>query len=367
MTVSVPLLDLQQQFLSIQAEVRAAIERVLASQHFILGPEVAALEQEIAQLVGCSHAIGVSSGTDALLCALMAIGLAPGDEVIVPTFTFFATAGCVSRLGARPVFADIEPSTFNMDVAQLPELITSRTRAIIPVHLFGQCADMDPILDVAAQNALIVIEDAAQALGAKYKGRYAGSLGHLGCYSFFPSKNLGACGDGGMIVTQDERLAERCRLLRTHGAKPKYFHSLVGGNFRLDALQAAILRVKLRYLSDWTAGRRRNARSYDELLTDARVVRPAVAPYNEMVYNQYVIRHAARDALRAHLGRSGISTEIYYPMPLHLQECFASLGGRTGDLPVAEETARQVLALPIYPELTAEQQCDVAQCIRDFG
>ncbi len=365
--MNVPLLDLKAQFAAIETEIREAMDRVITSQMFILGPEVSALEAEVAAFVGCAHGIGVTSGTDALLVAMMAIGVGPGDEVIVPTFTFFATAGCVSRLGARPVFADIEPDTYNIDVSRLDRLITPRTKAIIPVHLFGQCADMDPILDLAAARGITVIEDAAQALSARYKGRQAGAIGHIGCYSFFPSKNLGGFGDGGMIVTNDAAIGERCRLLRMHGAHPKYYHKFIGGNFRLDALQAAVLRVKLRYLNAWSEARRRNAARYDELLRDAPVVRPVIRPYNESIFNQYVIRHARRDELRAHLQAAGVGVEIYYPVPLHLQECFAPLGGRPGDCPVAEEAARQVLALPIYPELTPEMQAYVAQCIRAFN
>ncbi len=365
--MNVPLLDLKAQFASIEKPVREAIDRVIASQYFILGPEVAGLEAEIGAFTGCSQAIGVSSGTDALLCAMMAVGVGPGDEVVLPTFTFFATAGCVSRLGARPVFADIEPDTYNLDVAKLPRHITPKTKAIIPVHLYGQCADMDPIMDLVKGRNITVIEDAAQALSAKYKGRQAGSLGHMGCFSFFPSKNLGCFGDGGMIVTNDAALGERCRLLRMHGAHPKYYHKRIGGNFRLDALQAAILRVKLKYLNDWSAARRRNAKRYDELLAGTAVTRPVIRDYNESIFNQYVIRHPSRDALREHVQKAGIGTEIYYPVPLHLQECFADLGGKPGDLPVSEEAARQVLALPIYPELTPEMQAYVAETIRGFA
>ncbi len=365
--MKVPLLDLKAQFRTIEKDIRAAIDRVLESQHFIMGPEVTGLESEVAAFTQCSHAVGVSSGTDAILCALMACGVGPGDEVIVPTFTFFATAGCVSRLGARPVFADIEPDTYNIDPAKLGSLITPKTKAIIPVHLFGQCAEMDPIMDLVKGRNIYVIEDAAQALSAKYRGRPAGSIGHIGCFSFFPSKNLGAFGDGGMITTNDAALGERCALLRTHGSKPKYYHKIVGGNFRLDALQAAILRVKLKHLNDWSAARRRNAATYDRLLDGAAVTRPVVRPYNEMIFNQYVIRSKKRDALRKHLEERQVGTEIYYPLPLHIQECFANLGGREGQCPVAEAAAREVLALPIYPELTGEQQQYVAQCIREFN
>lgn len=364
--MNVPLLDLKPQFAAIEKEIREAIDRVITSQYFILGPEVSGFESEVAAFVGCTHAIGVTSGTDALLCAMMAAGVGAGDEVIVPTFTFFATAGCVSRLGAKPVFVDIEPDTYNLDVSQLSRRISPRTKAIIPVHLFGQCADMDAIMDLVADTKIVVIEDAAQALSAKYKGRQAGSIGHMGCYSFFPSKNLGGFGDGGMIVTSNAELAERCRMLRMHGMHPKYYHKYVGGNFRLDALQAAVLRVKLKYLNIWSAARRRNADRYHELLAGASVTLPVIRPYNESIFNQYCIRHAARDALRDHLQKCGIATEIYYPVPLHMQECFAYLGGKAGEFPVSEEAARQILALPIYPELTPEMLAHVANSIRSF-
>lgn len=364
--MKVPLLDLKAQFLSIEKEVRAAMERVLDTQHFILGPEVAGLESEVAAFVGAAHGIGVSSGTDAILCALMAVGVGPSDEVIVPTFTFFSTAGCVSRLGAKPVFADIEPDTYNIDVSKLSKLITPRTKAIMPVHLFGACADMDAIMELAAGRKIVVIEDAAQALSAKYKGRPAGSLGHIACFSFFPSKNLGGFGDGGMITTNDAALGEKCRLIRTHGSKPKYYHKMVGANFRLDALQAAVLRAKLPHLPAWSEGRRRNAAKYDKLLAGGPVKLPVVRAFNEMIYNQYCIRSTKRDALQQHMKDKGIGTEIYYPVPLHVQECFADLGYKPGSLPVAEEAAKQVLALPIYPELTDEQIDYVAECVRSF-
>jgi dTDP-4-amino-4,6-dideoxygalactose transaminase len=365
--MKVPLLDLKAQFQTIEQDVRAAMDRVLASQHFILGPEVSGLESEVAAMVGCSQAIGVSSGTDALLCAMMAVGVGPGDEVIVPTFTFFATAGCVGRLGATPIFADVEPDTYNLDLVKLPKLITPKTKVIMPVHLFGQCADMDAIMEMVAGKKITVIEDAAQALSAKYKGRQAGNLGHLACFSFFPSKNLGGFGDGGMITTNNPELGERCRILRTHGSKPKYYHRMVGGNFRLDALQAAVLRAKLPHLEAWSEARRRNARRYDEMLADAGVGRPVIRDYNTTIYNQYVIRSPRRDELQKYLTEHGVGNEIYYPVPMHVQECFASLGGHPGRCPVAEKAAKEVLALPIYPELTVEQQQYVAQCIRDFG
>jgi dTDP-4-amino-4,6-dideoxygalactose transaminase len=365
--MKVPLLDLKAQFLSIEKEVRAAIERVLDTQHFIMGPEVIGLESEVASFVGCGHGIGVSSGTDAILCALMALDIGPGDEVIVPTFTFFSTAGCVSRLRATPVFADIEADTYNLDVKALPRLITKKTKAIMPVHLFGACADMDTIMEMVKGTKIAVIEDAAQALSSKYNGRRAGSLGHIACFSFFPSKNLGGYGDGGMITTNDAHLGEKCRLIRTHGSKPKYYHKIVGANFRLDALQAAVLRAKLPHLDAWSAARRRNAVMYDKLLAGGPVKRPVVRGFNETIYNQYCIRSTKRDALQAHLKEKGIGTEIYYPVPLHVQECFADLGYKPGSLPVSEEAAKQVLALPIYPELTEEQIKYVAETVRNFG
>ncbi|MGD8451003.1 MAG: DegT/DnrJ/EryC1/StrS family aminotransferase [Phycisphaerae bacterium] len=364
--MKVPLLDLKAQFCTIEKDIRAAIDRVFETQRYILGPEVTGLEEEIAAFTNCSHAVGVSSGTDALLCAMMAAGVGPGDEVILPTFTFFATAGCVSRLGARPVFADVEPDTYNLDVAKLPGLITDKTKAIMPVHLFGQCADMDAIMAMVARKNIVVIEDAAQALSSRYKDRPAGTLGHIACFSFFPSKNLGCCGDGGMVTTNDAALGDRCRILRAHGSKPKYYHKIIGGNFRLDALQAAILRVKLPHLNDWSEGRRRNAARYDELLAGAGVTLPVIRDYNTTIYNQYVIRSPYRDELRQYLTDHEIGSEIYYPVPMHVQECFADLGGKPGDCPVSEKAAAEVLALPIYPELTDEQLQFVAQCVREF-
>lgn len=364
--MKVPLLDLKAQFVTIEKDLRAAIDRVFETQQYIMGPEVTGLENEVAAYSGCKFGIGVSSGTDAILCALMAVGIGPGDEVIVPTFTFFATAGCVSRLGARPVFADVEPDTYNLDVAKLPALLTARTKVIMPVHLFGQCADLDPIMEIAASRKITVIEDAAQSIGSKYKGRPAGSVGHLGCFSFFPSKNLGCCGDGGMIVTNDQALAERCAILRQHGSKPKYYHKFVGANFRLDAMQAAILRAKLPHLPAWSEARRRNAARYNKLLAGSGVTLPVIRSYNETIYNQYVIRHPRRDELRQHLQDKQIGTEIYYPLPLHLQECFKDVGGPPGSLPVAEQAAKEVLALPIYPELTEAMQGYVAESVRAF-
>jgi dTDP-4-amino-4,6-dideoxygalactose transaminase len=367
---SVPLLDLKAQYAAIRGEVQAALEPVLESQHFILGPEVEALEAEVARYSGCRFGIGVSSGTDALLLALMALGVGPGDEVITTPFTFFATAGCIHRVGARPVFADIEPESFNLDPARVEAAVTKKTRAIIPVHLFGQCAEMDALGAVAARHKLAVIEDAAQAIGAEYRGRRAGSMGAAGCFSFFPSKNLGGFGDGGMITTDDAGLAARMRVLRNHGAEPKYYHKLIGGNFRLDALQAAVLRVKLRHLDAWSAARQANAARYRRLFAaaglDGRVRLPAELPGRRHIYNQFSIRAERRDALKAHLAGRKVGQEVYYPVPLHLQECFAGLGYQRGSLPESERAAAEALALPIYPELAEAQQQYVVDSVAGF-
>jgi dTDP-4-amino-4,6-dideoxygalactose transaminase len=363
----IPLLDLQGQYRPLRDEILAAIARVCDSQRFIGGPEVEGLEREIAEHLGVAHAVGLSSGTDALLAALMALGVGPGDEVITPTFSFFATAGCVSRIGATPKLVDIDPLTYNIDPAAAAAAITSRTRAIIPVHLYGQCADMDPLLEAADRRGVSVIEDAAQAIGSTYKGRAAGAMGKAGCFSFFPSKNLGAFGDAGLLTTGDAALAHEVRLLRNHGAEPKYFHQRIGGNFRLDALQAAVLRVKLPHLNRWTAMRRANADRYDALFRESaaadRITLPARVPDRNHIFNQYVIRVPRRDAVRAHLEAAGIATEIYYPVPFHLQQCFAPLGYRRGDFPHAEAAAAETLALPIYGELTAAQQAEVVRAV----
>jgi dTDP-4-amino-4,6-dideoxygalactose transaminase len=369
MTMHVPLLDLKAQYSTIRREIHEAIEAVLESQHFILGPEVQALEGEIAALCTARFAVGVSSGTDALLAALMAIGMEAGDEVITTTYSFFATAGVIARLGARPVFVDIDPKTFNIDNAAIAKKITSRTRAIIPVHLFGQCAAMDPIMEAAKANGIYVIEDAAQAIGARdEQGRRAGTVGDFGCFSFFPSKNLGAFGDAGMVVTDDAELAERLRVIRVHGGKPKYHHKLVGGNFRLDALQAAILRVKLKHLARWTEMRRVNANRYRSLLEGMGLSSRISAPRDSAghIYNQFVVSLPDRDRLWSFLRERGVETEIYYPVPLHLQDCFAEFGYRPGDFPHAESAARESLALPIYPELSEEQQRYVIKQITEF-
>jgi len=366
--MKVPLLDLTAQYSAVRWEIRTAIERVCDTQNFILGPEVAAFEQEIAAFCGAGHAVGVSSGTDALLVALMAAGVGAGDEVVTTSFTFFATAGVIARLGARPVFVDIEAGGFNLDPEEVVGRIGPRTKAILPVHLFGRCAGMDALIENALRHGCAVIEDAAQALGARdYHGRSAGTSGHIGCFSFFPSKNLGAFGDAGMAVTSDAKLADTLRVLRVHGGKPKYHHRLIGGNFRLDALQAAVLRVKLKYLPLWIEARRRNAARYRELFSQAglsAVVLPQDSPGH--IYNQFVIRCAGRNELQTFLRRQGVETEIYYPVPLHLQECFADLGYRRGQFPRAEAAAEQVLALPIYPELREDQQSYVVDRVRDF-
>jgi dTDP-4-amino-4,6-dideoxygalactose transaminase len=367
--VPVPLLDLKAQYATIREEVRATVDRVLESQQFILGAEVESLEKEIAAYSQCKHGIGMSSGTDALLVALMALDLVPGDEVIVPTYTFFATAGSVARLGAKPVFVDIDPQTFNLDLEQVEAAITPRTRAIMPVHLFGQMADMDTLMDIAQRNDLIVIEDAAQAIGAEYRGRRAGSIGQIGCFSFFPSKNLGGIGDGGMITTNDDALAQKMMRLRNHGMHPKYYHQLIGGNFRLDAIQAAVLRVKLKYLDGWSARRQLNATCYRDLFSRAeldRVTLPTEAANRTHIYNQFVIRCPQRDELMAYLKANAIGVEVYYPVSLHEQECFAYLGYLRGDFPCSEQAANETLALPIYPELTPDMQASVVDAIAAF-
>jgi dTDP-4-amino-4,6-dideoxygalactose transaminase len=361
--MNVPLLDLKAQYQTIQTELEAAALRALRDGRYILGPEVGELECALAGYTGAKHVIGCASGSDALLLALMALDVGPGDEVITTPHTFFATVGSIARLGAKTVFADIDPATFNIQVQGLKSKVTRRTKAIIPVHLFGQCADLDPILALG----IPVIEDAAQAIGAKYKGRQAGTMGAMGTFSFFPSKNLGGAGDGGAICTHDDALAEKLRILRVHGSKPKYYHPLLGINSRLDTLQAAILRVKLNHLDEWHAARRRNAARYDELLNglpDLR--RPVAGPDRFHIYNQYTIRTSRRDALREHLTKAGIGTEIYYPVPMHLQKCFANLGYKAGDFPEAERAAAESLSLPIYPELTGDQLEYVAGKIAEF-
>jgi len=367
----VPLLDLKAQYQTIRSEIQEAINRVCESQYFILGPEVEAFEREVAMYSQCEYGIGLSSGTDALLVALMALDIGPGDEVITTPYSFFATVGCIARLRAQPVLVDIDPETYNMDPKLIESTITSRTRAIIPVHLFGQMADMDPIMDLAQHHNIVVIEDAAQAIGSEYHGKQAGSIGHMGCFSFFPSKNLGGFGDGGMVVTNDGKLAERIRLLRGHGASPKYYHKFVGGNFRLDALQAAVLRVKLKYLDEWTTARQRNAAKYRKLFEDSSlsgtdVQLPVDKGYGRHIYNQFVIRTKSRDDLKSYLKFHQIGCEIYYPLPLHMQECFQDMGYQVGDFPTSEAAARETLALPIYPELTEAMQRTVVAAIEKF-
>jgi dTDP-4-amino-4,6-dideoxygalactose transaminase len=365
--MKVPLLDLKAQHASIRSEIDAALTEVFESQHFILGPQVAQCESRIATYCGCSHAVGVSSGSDALLACLMAEEIGTGDEVITTPYTFFATVGAIARVGAIPVFVDIDPITYNLDVSELASKITGRTRAIIPVHLYGQMADMDPVMAVAQEHGLVVIEDAAQAIGAEYKGRRAGSIGDYGCLSFFPSKNLGAAGDGGMILTNGFERAERLKCLRMHGSKPKYHHRIVGGNFRLDTIQAAIVSTKLNYLDQWTSARQRNAARYDRLFGEARLpITLPVVVTERHIFNQYVIRSARRDELQAHLQKHGVATEVYYPVPMHLQECFAYLGYTAGDFPESERAARETLALPVYPELTEAQAKFVFECISEF-
>ena len=364
--MKVPLLDLKAQYAGIKEEILSAIGEVLDSQVCILGPKVAELERQVAALSDCKYGVGVSSGTDALLAALMALEIGVGDEVITTSFTFFATAGCVSRTGATPVFVDIDPRTYNIDPKLIERAITPRTKAIIPVHLYGQMCDMDPIMEIARRHKLYVIEDAAQAISSTYKGQKAGSIGHVGCFSFFPSKNLGGAGDGGMLVTNDADLHERLLVMRSHGSKPKYYHKVIGGNFRLDPLQAAVLLVKLPHLGAWSEGRRRNAAIYDQQFAGSPVITPWISPDGVSIFNQYVIRVPERDGLMAHLHAEQIGCEIYYPVPLHLQECFKNLGYKEGDLPVSERAAREVLALPIFPELSMEQIHFVSRTILDW-
>jgi dTDP-4-amino-4,6-dideoxygalactose transaminase len=386
--MKVPLLDLKAQYETIRPDVERAIRDVMESQHFILGPHVQRCEEAIAKYCDSPHAVGVSSGSDALLICLMAENVGPGDEVITTPYTFFATVGAIARVGATPVFVDIDPVTYNIAADQIAARITSRTKAIVTVHLYGQSADMRAVMDVAGAHKVVVIEDAAQSLGAEYEGRRSGTIGEYGCFSFFPSKNLGAAGDGGMVVTHDAARAEKLKILRSHGSKPKYYHRLVGGNFRLDALQAAIVSAKLRHLDGWTEGRRRNADRYNRLFAecglnvcntrewadghgshdgvDAPLVVLPTEVTDRHVFNQYVIRVSSRDELKADLQKKTVGTEVYYPVPMHMQECFKALGHRAGDFPESEGAAAHTLALPIYPELSDEQATYVVHCIGEF-
>jgi dTDP-4-amino-4,6-dideoxygalactose transaminase len=377
MKMKVPFFDLSVQFKSIENEIKSALEEVFKSQQFIMGSQVQILEETLARYCRARNAVGVASGSDALLLSLMALGIGTGDEVLLPSFTFFATAGSVSRLGAIPVFVDIDQETYNMTPSKIEEKITPRTKAIIPVHLFGQCADMNPILQIARAKQLFVIEDAAQALGAEYKptagseGRRAGQMGDLGCFSFYPTKNLGAFGDAGMVVTDNPNLAEKIRLLRVHGSQPKYFHKQIGINSRLDTLQAAILLVKFKYLEKWSAERQKKAERYQllfrDLLSSVKSIKlPIIQYHNRHIFHQYVIRVPERDHLKKFLTEDGVGTDIYYPIPLHLQECYGFMKHRRGDLPNSEKASEEVLALPIYPELTEDQQLMVVDRIKAF-
>jgi dTDP-4-amino-4,6-dideoxygalactose transaminase len=364
--MKVPLLDLKAQFSTIKSEVFAAIEDVLDSQRCIGGPKVEEFENAVAEKSDCKYAVGVSSGTDAILNVLMSLGIGQNDEVITTPFTFFATAGCIARIGAKPVFVDIDPQTYNIDVSKVESAITDNTKAIMPVHLFGQMADMDPIMDIAKKYNLKIIEDAAQSITSEYKGRKAGSIGTAGCFSFFPSKNLGGIGDGGMIVTNNEDFYKHLMIMRNHGSKPKYYHSYVGGNFRLDPIQAAALLVKLPHLDSWSQARRENAAHYNKKFAGTAVKTPYISPDCVSIYNQYCIRVPNRDALLKHLKENDVGCEIYYPVPMHLQKCFDYLGYKEGDMPEAEKAAKEILAIPIYPELTLRMQDYVIETILNF-
>lgn len=371
--MQVPLLDLTPQYRALKSEIMDAIEAVCDSQRFILGDKVAAFEKQAAAYCGSADAVGVTSGSDALIIALMEAGIGAGDEVITSTFTFFATAGAVARVGAKPVFADIDPVTFNLDPAAAARKITPRTKAIIPVHLFGQSADMDAFLELAKQHNLVLIEDACQAIGAEYQGRRVGSIGDFGCFSFFPSKNLGCFGDGGLVTVNSPERAARLRMLRNHGQGSTYVHQMVGGNFRLDALQAAVLSVKLPHLDDWSAARRKNAADYEKWFAAAglagKIVTPKAAPYaTRHIYNQYsiLVKNGRRDELKNFLSANGVGCAVYYPLCLHLQECFKALGGQAGDCPKAEAVSHEILALPIYPESTNSMREYVVGKIAEF-
>jgi dTDP-4-amino-4,6-dideoxygalactose transaminase len=364
--MQIPILDLKAQYAAIRDEVLRAITDVCESQMLCLGPAVVQFEDQIAAYCGCKYAIGVSSGTDALLVSLMVLEIKPGDEVITTPFTFFATAGCVARVGAKPVFVDIDPNSYNIDTKLIEEKLTGRTRAIMPVHLFGQVAQMKPIMEIAKRHNLAVIEDAAQAIGATQDGLMCGNFGDLGCFSFYPTKNLGGFGDGGLVTANDAKLAERVKLLRTHGQGPKYFYKTIGGNFRLDAIQGAVLGVKLRYLENWNARRRQNAAIYNNIFAGSLVRKPKIDLNNISNYYQYTIAVPKRDQLQKFLAENAISTAVFYPKPLHLQDCFAELGYSQGDLPIAERICSEVLSLPVYPELRQEQIEYVASTVLRF-
>ena len=365
--MQVPLLDLKAQYATLREETRQAVDAVLESQYFVGGPEIKELETLIAEYSCTKHAVGVSSGTDALIASLMSLGIGQGDEVITTAYTFFATTGSIWRVGATPVFVDIEPDTYNIDTSKIQTVITPQTKAIIPVHLYGQLADMDPIMDIAGKHNLFVIEDGAQAIGAIQNGKKAGSFGTAGCFSFFPSKNLGGLGDGGMVVTQDDALAEKLLQCRNHGMNPKYFHKWVGGNFRLDSIQAAGLIVKMKYLEGWHEKRRQNAAKYNSLFAGIdQIITPTIRSFNKSIYNQYIIRVPNRDQCRAFLHENSIGCEVYYPVSMHQQECFASLGYILGDFPQSEKASHETLALPIYAELSDEQIEYVAAKVKEF-
>ncbi len=360
--MKIPMLDLNAQYEPIKEKVLQAMKDVFDSKRFINGPQIKELEEKIAEYCQCKYAIGVSSGTDAIIISLMAKDIGEGDEVITTPFTFFATAGSIYRVGAKPIFVDIDSKTYNINPNLIEEKITEKTKAIIPVHLFGQTAEMDIINEIAKKHNLYVIEDAAQAIGSEYNEKRAGSIGDVGCFSFFPSKNLGCCGDGGMVTTNDEELAEKIRILRAHGSKPKYYHKIIGGNFRLDTIQAAVLLVKFPLLEQWHKGRQDNAKYYGESLKDVVGV-PYIENYNRMIYNQYTIRTKNRDTLQQHLHESNIGNAIYYPVPLHLQVCFSYLGYKEGDFPEAEKAAKEVISIPIYPELSDEQKDYIVESV----
>ena len=365
--MKVKLLDLVSQHEGIRNEISEAVSGVFESQYFILGPKVEEFENMVALYCGVSHAVGVASGSDAILLALMALDIGSGDEVITTPYTFFSTVSSITRLGAKPVMVDIDPGTYNIDPKKVAGAVNDRTKAVLAVHLFGQTADMDALNETMAGRGIPLIEDACQSIGATYKGRRAGSLGRAGCFSFFPSKNLGGCGDGGMIVTDDAGFAAKCRMLRNHGGHERYYHDVIGINSRLDALQAAVLMVKMKYLDRWSSGRRKNADYYKERLSGVEgITVPVIGKENVSIYNQYVIRTGKRDGLKSFLGEQGIGCEIYYPVPLHLQKCFSFLGGAEGDLPNAEEAARQTLAIPIYTELAEAEQDYVVEKIKEF-